>query len=56
MTDSEIARIRLDALNLAYGILQQKFLSSQPTLTNHAPNTDQVLVEARKLVEFIEKP
>ena len=57
MESGERAKCRIDALNLAYGILQQKFAATPNpgSLTNPAPNTEAVLREAEKLSEFIEK-
>lgn len=59
MEDGERARIRVDALNLAYGILINQFQSKmgqpgQTSLTNPIPTTESVLKEARKLTDFIE--
>lgn len=57
MEDGIRAKYRVDALNLAYGILQQRYaVSPAPgSLTNPVPNTEAVLREAEKLTEFIEK-
>lgn len=53
MTDEDRAKYRVEALNLAYGILNQKFITKAPSLTNQPPTTEQVLEEAEKLVKFL---
>jgi hypothetical protein len=56
MEDVNSSKFRLEALNLAYGILQQKFVSSPPSLTNKVPMTEDVIKEAAKIVQFMGVP
>lgn len=62
MDDTARAKYRVEALNLAYGILIQQFQAKLGTpagnnaLTNPIPTTEKVLAEAQKLTEFIETP
>lgn len=62
MENAERAKLRVDALNLAYGILLQQYQDSlgRPATTivgagpKGAPTTEQVLAEATKLSKFVE--
>jgi hypothetical protein len=59
MEDIDRAKFRVDALNLAYGILLNKFqaglgMPKGSLLSAPIPTTETVLFEAQKLIKFIE--
>jgi hypothetical protein len=59
MEDGTKAKLRVEALNLAYGILLNKYqagLGKPATIGHLIPTTVAVLEEAKKLTEFIEGP
>jgi hypothetical protein len=60
MDDVDRTKYRMEALNLAYGILLNKYqagLGKPPSLTQApVPTTDLIVSEAEKLISFMKVP